>query len=155
MTHLASRLAALTLLVSLTGPALAASSAASSASDSVTTSVGSISGSFERSSASSSNAATAADGDYKVIDMAAVADKPGMVRMKLQALAENTAGDREFVLVLPQEAVQRGAITVGGVVTAHHRDYGYEFANREAQLPFFLVLADDWYKELQSRPVKL
>lgn len=134
-------------------PAFAASSTASSASDSVTTSVGSISGSFQRSSASSSNN-DVADGDYKVIEMAEVAQQPGMVRMKLQAVA-SAGDDGEFFLVLPREAVERGRVAVGGVVTARSRDYGYEFATQEERQPFFLVLADEWYKELQSRAVSL
>lgn len=153
MTALTSRIAALALLASLMPAGYAASSAASSASDSVTTSVGSISGSFQRSSDSSNNNKVA-DGEYKVIEMAAVPDEAGKVRMKLQAVAPTT-GDKEFVLLLPQEAVERGHVRVGGVVTARTRDYGYEFASLNDDKPFFLVLADEWFKELQSRPVAL
>jgi hypothetical protein len=151
--HHTTRIAALALLASLLPAAHAASSAASSASDSVTTSVGSVSASFQRSSDSSTNNKVA-DGEYKVIEMAAVPDEAGKVRMKLQAMAPTT-GDKEFVLLLPQEAVERGHVRVGGVITARTRDYGYEFASPNDEKPFFLVLADEWFKELQSRPVAL
>jgi guanyl-specific ribonuclease Sa len=151
--HHTTRIAALALLASLLPATYAASSAASSASDSVTTSVGSVSASFQRSSDSSTNNKVA-DGEYKVIEMAAVPDEAGKVRMKLQAMAPTT-GDKEFVLLLPQEAVERGHVRVGGVITARTRDYGYEFASLNDDKPFFLVLADEWFKELQSRPVAL
>ena len=151
--HHTTRIAALALLASLLPAAHAASSAASSASDSVTTSVGSVSASFQRSSDSSTNNKVA-DGEYKVIEMAEVPDEAGKVRMKLQAMAPTT-GDKEFVLLLPQEAVERGHVRVGGVITARTRDYGYEFASLNDDKPFFLVLADEWFKELQSRPVAL
>jgi hypothetical protein len=151
--HHTTRIAALALLASLLPAAHAASSAASSASDSVTTSVGSVSASFQRSSDSSTNNKVA-DGEYKVIEMAAVPDEAGKVRMKLQAMAPTT-GDKEFVLLLPQEAVERGHVRVGGVITARTRDYGYEFASLNDDKPFFLVLADEWFKELKSRPVAL
>ena len=151
--HHTTRIAALALLASLLPAAHAASSAASSASDSVTTSVGSVSASFQRSSDSSTNNKVA-DGEYKVIEMAAVPDEAGKVRMKLQAMAPTT-GDKEFVLLLPQEAVERGHVRVGGVITARTHDYGYEFASLNDDKPFFLVLADEWFKELQSRPVAL
>jgi hypothetical protein len=151
--HHTTRIAALALLASLLPAAHAASSAASSASDSVTTSVGSVSASFQRSSDSSTNNKVA-DGEYKVIEMAAVPDEAGKVRMKLQAVAPTT-GDKEFVLLLPQEAVERGHVRVGGVITARTRDYGYEFASLNDDKPFFLVLADEWFKELKSRPVAL
>lgn len=153
MTTLNARIVALALMASLVPAAFAASSAASSASDSVTTSVGSISASFQRSS-DSSTGNKVADGEYKVIEMAAVPDEAGKVRMKLQAMG-TTTGDKEFVLLLPQEAVERGHVRVGGVVTARTRDYGYEFASLHDDKPFFLVLADEWFKELQSRPVAL
>lgn len=151
--HHTTRIAALALLASLLPAAHAASSAASSASDSVTTSVGSVSASFQRSSDSSTNNKVA-DGEYKVIEMAAVPDEAGKVRMKLQAMAPTT-GDKEFVLLLPQEAVERGHVRVGGVITARTHDYGYEFASLNDDKPFFLVLADEWFKELKSRPVAL
>lgn len=146
--------AVLVLALALGSPAFAASSAASSASESITTSFGSVSASLQRSSNSSSNDNKVADGNYKVVEMAAAPDEEGKVRMKLQAM-EPGAGEREFVLVLPQQAVERGHVRVGGVVTVHTHDYGYEFASLDDGKPFFLVLADEWFKELQSRPVAL
>ncbi|HJV97205.1 MAG TPA: hypothetical protein VJ608_14260 [Albitalea sp.] len=155
MTRFNPCLASLTLLLAATAlPALAESSAASSASDSVSTSVGSISGSIQKSSDSSSKTNNVAEGDYQVIDVAALPERPGMVRVTLHALAEHGAAD-EFFLTLPQEAFDRGQLAQGRVVTARQRPYGVEFASRDTKQPFFLVLADDWYRDLQTNAVVL
>ena len=155
MTPLKNRLAAAALLLGVSAlPAMAASSASSAASDSVTTSVGSLSGSVEQSSASSAGDKKVAEGDYRIIDMAAVADRPGMMRMKLQPLADRSA-EGEFFLTLPQQAVEGSRLAQGGTVTARHKPYGVEFADGRTRQAFFLVLADDWYKELQTTAVVL
>src|ERR1700693_420462 len=108
------------LLCAAAMPALAESSAASSASDSISTSVGSLSGSVQKSSDSSSKTTAVPDGDSRIIDVAAVPERPGTVRMKLQALAERGA-DGEFFLYLPQEAVDQGHLATGHIVTAPQR----------------------------------
>jgi hypothetical protein len=155
MIRFSPRIASLALLLAAAAmPALAESSAASSASDSVSTSVGSLSGSIQKSSDSSSKTTTVAEGDYKVIDVAALPERPGMVRLKLQALAERGA-ENEFFLTLPQEAFDRGQLAQGRIVTARQRPYGVEFASRETKQAFFLVLADDWYRDLQTNAVVL
>ena len=154
MIRFSPRIASLALLLAAAAmPALAESSAASSASDSVSTSVGSLSGSIQKSSDSSSKTTTVAEGDYKVIDVAALPERPGMVRLKLQALAEQV--NDEFFLTLPQEAFDRGQLAQGRIVTARQRPYGVEFASRETKQAFFLVLADDWYRDLQTNAVVL
>jgi hypothetical protein len=142
------------LLAALALPALAASSASSASSDSVSTSVGSISGSFEKSSESSTGDKKTAGGDYKVMDVAEAPNRPGMVRMRLQAVKEPGANG-EFFLVMPQQAATDAKVGTGQVVTARLRPYGYEFAKADTQQPFFLVLADHWFRELQTKPVTL
>ena len=92
---------------------------------------------------------------HSVIDVAEVNAKPGMLQLTLQA----TQGEaHEFTLKLPREALGQRAIAVGDVVHARNRPYGLEFARTNAaraREAFFLVLADDWHKELDSRPVAL
>ena len=155
MNHFKQCLAFTALLLwATTMPSMAASSTASSASDSVSTSVGSISGSIQKSSDSSSKTTDVAEGDYKIIDMAAVAERPGTVRMKLQAVVDRGA-DGEFFLYLPQEVVAQANLAQGGVVTARQRPYGLEFADGQTRQAFFLVLSDDWYRELQTTAVVL
>ena len=151
---LASLAAAASLLFLPALPVLAASSAASSASDSSATSVGSISGSVEKSSASSSKTTGVAQGDYKIIELAAAPQRPGALRIKLQAVAEPGA-DGELFLTLPQQAFEQGALALGATVTARPRPYGTEFASGVTGQAFFLVLTDDWYRELQSHAVLL
>ncbi len=149
-----TRLAALTLLLGAAAmPALADSSASSSASESISTSVGSISDSFKKSSNSSSKT-DVAEGDYKIIDVAAVADRPGIARMTLHAVVEH-GEDSEFFLFVPQQVVDMNRLAAGQTVTAQNRPYGVQFANGQPRQAFFLVLADDWYRELQTRPVVL
>jgi hypothetical protein len=148
--------AAALIALASAGPALA-DSLASSASSASSESVGSVSTSFGKSSDSSSKTTTAAVGDYRIVALAAAPDRHGMLRVKLQAVAENNS-DAEFFLYLPQAVADQTRLAEGGIVTARQRPYGTEFAygaeGNERQA-FFLVLADDWYRELQTRAVQL
>ncbi len=147
-------LALLGSLASAPAPALAtAGSAASSASQSVGFSIGSISGSLRTSSGSSPNAADVAAADYEVMTIVAVDDRPDWVRMTLRAPVEGAAPAAELVLELPRQAVDRGRLAAGRTVSARHRPYGIEFASGEPREAFFLVLDDDWYRELHAHAV--
>jgi hypothetical protein len=132
-------------------PAWAASSASSASSDGSSASVGSLSTSVEKSSNSSSKGDKVAEGDYKVIQVADAA-APGKLRLTLRATND---GGEEFNLVLPQEAATQGKLAVGAVVTAKAHAYGLQFSTAETREPFFLVLRDDWYRELATKPVTL
>lgn len=129
------------------GPmAWAASSAVASASDSVSTSVDSLSRSIRKSSDSSSRTVVG-QGDYEVIR---VADVEGDRRdVTLQALPGRGAHG-VLTLRLPLEAAARGDLVPGRVVTAHERPYGVEFARADTRTAFFLLLDDEWSRELQS-----
>lgn len=160
---MATRAAAvLALLWAASGPALAASSAASASSEGASTSVGSVSTSFEKSSASSTKGKDVAAGEYRVIDVTAAADRPGHLRVQLQALlpdATSTVADgvAHVMLVLPQAAAEQGQLAAGQRVAVVQRPYGLEFsqAGTGAQRSFFLVLHDDWARELQTKAVTL
>lgn len=141
--------AGLLLTASLSLPVFAASSTASSASEGASSAASSGSKSLETSSGSSSKGDKVAAGDYKIIDVAAAADRPGMVRVHLQAAAD------DFYLVLPEQAFEKSQLTAGQLVTARQHAYGLEFANQQTQQAFFLVLSDEWYRELDSRAVVL
>lgn len=163
MTHFSQRIsqritqhvAAIALLFGAAAlPCLAASSAASSASDSITTSVGSVSGSIQNSSASSTGDNKVAAGDYRIIEVTTAAQPAGQVSLKLQAVAD-TGAQGEFTLTLPRQAFEESRLAQGGVVTARDRTYGTEFAATASRQAFFLVLADDWYRELHTRAVAL
>ncbi len=133
---------------------LAASSAASSVSDSLTQSSASISDSITDSSHSSSPNNKQAQGDYKVIDVAEVADQPGVVELHLQPVATNTAGE-EIYLRLPRVAADQGHVANGAIVTALQRPYGIEFAANQPRAAFFLALADDVVRDMKLAPVTL
>lgn len=149
--HTLSRAAA-ALLLTLSLPALAASSASSASSEAGSASVGSVSTSFEKSSESSTGDRKTAAGDYRLLEVAQAPNRPGMARMKLQPLAD---GQGEFFLYLPQQAAEQSQLAAGAVVTVKERAYGFEFAKQATQEAFFLVLADDWLRELQTKVVRL
>ena len=135
------------------GAAMAASSAASSASDSASDSVGASSKSITESSDSSSGNKKVAAGDYKVIEMAAVDGQPGMLRLRMQAMADGR--EDAFTLLLPRHAAENGHLAEGQVVTANARPYGLELVAAADRKAFFLLVDDDWQDELASHPVQL
>ena len=136
-------------LALLAVPALADST--SSASSASSTSIGSSSASIEKSSNSSSTKDRVAQGQYTILAMTAVAQQPDMVRLRLQAVADTS----EFFLLVPRSAVQGAQLAEGQAISAEHRPYGLAFATlgSAGNTPFFLVLDDEWFRELESRPV--
>lgn len=153
MSRLQQSFCSLILIAGLAaGPALAASSASSASSEGSSASVGSLSTSIEKSSASSSKTEKVADGDYRVIEMAATEQQPGKVRLTLRAL---NPADGEFYLYVPQAAVLQGHLTQGDLVTARQQTYGVQFAAGAPREAFFLVLHDEWYQELRTKAVTL
>lgn len=134
-----------------------ATSLGSSASDAGSASLGSVSDSITASSNSSSGETPVAAGAYRVMEVAALAEQPGRLRVRLQATAQPDGGN-EFWLALPAQALARRPLVPGDIVTASTRPYGLEFARAEGtrgQEAFFLVLADDWRKELDPRALQL
>ncbi len=130
----------------------------SSASSAASTSIGSSSTSVEKSSNSSSTKDKVAQGPYTVVEMAALAHQPDTLRLRLQAVAQGprTGPSNEFILLLPRQAAERGHLAVGHVIAAEHRPYGIALATVTATgntTPFFLVLDDAWFGELESRPL--
>jgi hypothetical protein len=140
-------------------PAQASVTISESISQSVSAVTGSISDSVKRLSDSSSKRNKVEAGDYKVMEIVADAqERPGMARVKLQPVASVNADagqDAGFFLYLPRKAFEAGQLAVGGVVTARERPYGTEFASAATQQAFFLVMQDDWYRELASTQVTL
>ena len=155
MNHLKTPFASLALLLSAFAlPAMSASSTASSASDSASSAVSSGSDSLKKSSDSSSKTTTAAAGDYEVMAVTAVAERPGTVRMRLQAVADRSV-EGEYFLYVPQQTVDQGQLAAGQLVTARPRPYGLEFAKGDSGRAFFLVLNDEWTLDLPSHAVAL
>ena len=156
MNHFKTPIASLVLLLcAVAPPAMSTSSTASSASDSASSAASSGSESLKKSSNGSSKATTAVtSGDYEVIDVAAVPERPGTVRMRLQAVADRSA-ESEFFLYLPQQIFDNSQLGAGQVIAARQRPYGLEFAKSDTRKAFFLVLDDAWYRDLPSHAVVL
>ncbi|MBL0086807.1 MAG: hypothetical protein IPP87_19145 [Ideonella sp.] len=160
MSSLRHRLVTTAML--LTGaiglPAMADTFISFAASDSVAISLGTSSASFGHSSDASSHhrrhGFRHAQGDYKVIDLAAAEGRPGMARLTLQATTDR-GEDTEFYLYLPQPVVERQRLAQGQLVQAQPRPYGVAFAQGEPRQPFFLVIDDALQRELQTQPVSL
>ena len=157
MSTLSKFIAPLGILFAALGMSAAHADSTSSASSASSTSLGSSSTSLEKSSDSSSKGKDAvAQGQYAVVDMVAVADKPDMLRLRLSPL--ETTNATAFVLLVPRQTAERAQLAAGQVIAAEHRDYGLAFATLDTAgntTPFFLVLDDAWYRELESRPVVL
>ena len=140
------------LLLGATLPAQA-ESFASSASSAGSASSGSVSDSLGESSDSSSRDKKVAEGEYRVIDVAEGAGKPEMVRLTVRATDPNAV--REFFVQMPRQALGARPVGVNDLVQVRERPYGLEFARVDTREPFFLVLQDDWHRELKSNPVTL
>ena len=110
MIHLKKRLAFALLTGAAALPCLAESSVASSASDSLSQSSTAISDSISGSSHSSSPDNKQVKGDFKVIDMAELADRPGMVQLQLRPVAA-TSDETDILLTLPHVAAANGCCT--------------------------------------------
>ncbi len=124
----------------------------SSVSSTVSTSVGSVSDSLQTSSNSSSGKKEVAQGPYTVLEIEAIADKPDMLRVRLQA-ATPEATDT-FFLLLPRATAVQAQLAPGQIITAQKRPYGLAFSSPGSK-PFFLVMQDTWMRDIESRPVTL
>lgn len=132
---------------------LLADSLVSSSASITSQSLGSSSVSLQKSSDSSSSRNQVAQGQYTIIDVAEVSQQPDMLRVQLQG----QASAQEFFLLLPRATAQRVPLRVGAIVEVQHRPYGLAFATATgvaAKEPFFLVLDDAWYRELNSQRVR-
>ncbi|ARU03485.1 hypothetical protein CCO03_01220 [Comamonas serinivorans] len=150
LSGLAAAVLALSLPASAESIAAAGSSVGSSASSAGSASLNGSSNSIEGSSTSSTGDKTALvkDGTYRVAAIAPGHDA-GTLRLTLEP--QDQAGAQPFVLKLPAQAFGAQAPVVGELVQAQHRAYGVQFAR--AEQPFFLVLAEAWTAELDSRPI--
>lgn len=148
----------------LFGGAAHADSFASSASSAGSASVGSLSDSITGSSnASSGKKQQAAAGDYRVLAVAEVQDRPGMLRLALAPLPATGSPDQAHTeptqaslwLTLPQQALAQRPLAAGDQVRALPRPYGMAFAHAADGEAFFLVLADADLRGLSPRPLAL
>ena len=151
MNCLASRFACALLASIVVSLPSRADSSASSASSAGSASIGSLSDSLKNSRGSSTH--KAAEGDYRIIDVAA-AERPDTLRLKMEPVAR--AGDDAAVIYLdvPRPALGDRAAAPGAIVAVRQRPYGYEFAWADTRVAFFLVLADEWRRELEPRAVR-
>jgi hypothetical protein len=148
------RIACIALLSAATTLPCLAESFASSASSAGSASSGSLSDSVKGSSKSSSGETKVADGDYRVIEVTALADRPGMLQLTLQATAQ--AGEQGALwLTLPRQALAQRGLAAGDIVSAKARPYGVEFARADSHQAFFLLLAGAWANDIDPHALTL
>ena len=146
------RLAVATTALGLTLQAQA-ESFASSASSAGSASSGSVSDSLgDSSNSSSGDKRKVADGNYRILEIGITPDRADRTRLTLQREGE---GQQRVVLDMPQSTFTQQKLAAGDALYAQNRVYGIEFGRIDNRQPFYLVLADEWYGELASRPVTL
>ena len=150
MTLPVSRFACALLLGVVAALPCQADSFASSASSAGSASLGSLSDSVKGSSGSSKS--NVAEGDYRIIDVAA-AERPDTLRLKMQPVANVDEETAVIYLEVPRLALGDRVAAPGDVVGVRQRPYGYEFAWADTRVAFFLALAADWQRELEPRPL--
>lgn len=150
MTRTRPPLAALALAIAAIGCAHA-ESIASSAVSAGSQSIGSVSTSIRGSSDASSPGDKTAEGDYRIIEVATLADRPGMLRLRMQAVEPAGGQPGGFLLDMPQPTFEQQQLAVGEVLGLKHRPYGLAFERAATREPFYLLLADAWLGELESR----
>jgi len=128
-----------------------ADSFTSSASSAGSASSGSVSDSLNGSSNSSSGDRKTADADYRITDVAQAPGRDGFVRVTLQT--DQTDAAPHLVLDLPAAVFTPQRLARGDTIRAAQREWGMEFARADTREAFFLVLADNWYGELEPRRV--
>ena len=134
----------------------------SSAFSASSTSLGSASTSLGKSSDSSTSSARdrVAQGIYTVTQIAEVTNQPDHLQIHLQASNNTPLKRQPFVLMLPRATADRERLGAGDWVQVAHRPYGLAFSRAVeanegvASSPFFLVLDDDWHRELGSQALR-
>ena len=81
------------------------------------------------------------------------AQMPGQTQ-KPTAIGADAGAGPQWELRLPRTVAEREGLAPGRLVRAAQQPYGVSFALEEQPRPFFLVLADDWQRELPARPVR-
>lgn len=135
-------------LIGMTGHTRA-ESFTSMASSAGSASSGSVSGSLHSSSGSSKDDEKTVNGDYRIVDVAEIADKEGQVRVTMVA----DASQQRIALDLPAAVLAKQGLGRGDMIHAQPRAYGFEFARGDTHEPIYLVLSDNWQSELAPRPV--
>lgn len=137
--------------VSAESLATSASSAGLSASSAGSASLRGSSDSIRASSGERENPEKVSEGEYRVAAVAEVEGRPEMVRLTMAPASGDFDPARGFTLDLPRRALGEAPAMPGDLIQASRRPYGLEFARGAQREAFFLVLAEEWERDLQAR----
>lgn len=90
------------------------------------------------------------EGDYRVEAVAEAEGRIDTLRLTLQPLAADSRG---FHLLLPKRALADRSLAAGDLIHAQIRPYGVEFRRGDSGKAFYLVLAEGWQRDMETRPV--
>lgn len=82
------------------------------------------------------------------------AQMPTQTQTTPTAIRADASAGPQWELRLPRAVAEREGLAPGRLVHAAQQPYGVSFALAEQPRPFFLVLADDWQRELPAHPVR-
>ena len=82
------------------------------------------------------------------------AQLPAQTQTTPRAIGADAGAGPQWELRLPRAVAEREGLAPGRLVRAAQQPYGVSFALAEQPRPFFLVLADDWQRELPAHPVR-
>jgi hypothetical protein len=150
MTLRAFRFACAFLVSAVAALPCEAESFASFASSAGSASLDSISASLNTSSGSSKHKFD--EGDYRIVEVMG-AERPERLRLKMQPVAHPDDEAAAIYLDLPRAALADRVAAAGDIIGVRQRPYGYEFSWGDTRVAFFLALADDWRRELDTRPL--
>jgi hypothetical protein len=138
-----------------------AESAASTTMSAGSAVLGSVSDSLTTSSGSSSRGAGLAAGEYRVLDVAELADKPGTVRVQLvpaptapRAGAQAANHTTALSVDMPRAALGAQGLAKQEAVSILQRPYGFALARTANREAFFLLLDGTWRGEFEAAPVR-
>nr|WP_315466087.1 hypothetical protein [uncultured Rhodoferax sp.] len=116
-------------------------------------SIGGLSTSVTTLSNASSTATGVAQGDYTLVEVVAMADRPDMVRLAL-ANVDREQSSSDVYVYLPAQTYLDAGLQAGNIITAKQRSYGIELARATDNKTFFLIVDDHVLNELKSTPVE-
>jgi hypothetical protein len=146
-------IAASAALLMFNATALQAGSIGTALTNSISQSLATLSNSSAKSSTNAANDLGQINGDYEIIKIAAAEGTNDRMQIALRAPGDDR--ERDIDLYIAAADYNNIDLGVGQTVTATQHAYGVAFTRGDATMPFTIVLADAWIKDLGMQAVSL